>query len=134
MAIDRGKDWKWYLNTGTTASPTWTLIKNQKEGNVDVTSNAINTTTKDNLGWETEIPSTRKFSTDMTCLYEGTDATHVALRNAAVNQTELGFRVVGANAETYTFNAYVALKLSSPVDNVVEMSLTFMLSSSPTLA
>ena len=134
MAIDRGKDWKWYLNTGTIASPTWTLIKNQKDGNVDFVNSYIDTTTKDNLGWKTQIPSTRDMSTDMTCMYEGTDATHAALLAASYGQTELQFRIVGTTGQNFTFLSYVDVKLTSPVDNVVEMSITFARSGIPVAA
>jgi hypothetical protein len=131
MAIDRGKDWKWYLNTNTIASPTYTLIPNQKDGNVDWVNNYIDTTTKDNLGWKTQIPSTRDMSTDMTCMYDGLNSVHVALVTASYSQTELQFQIWGSSGEKFTFLSYVDVKLSTPVDNVVEMSITFARSGIP---
>lgn len=125
MALEQGKNWLWYLNTGTIASPTWTLISKQKDGNVNFSNNFIDTTTKDNAGWTSSSPSTRDMSTDITCFYDKTDSTHDAIMDAVIAQTLLQFRVVGASGEHWTFQAYVEASLSAPSDNMVEMSVTF---------
>jgi len=122
MTMEKGRDWLYYLNTGTVASPTWTLIERQKDGSMGITQNLIDTTTKSDSGWTSQTATTRDGSFSFSIIYDQTEATHVALLSAAINQTLKQFKVVGFSGENWIFQAYVDFDAGFPVDNMVEVT------------
>lgn len=60
--IIRGKDIRFYVNTGTESSPVWTSIKYEREASLAIDPDTIDTTTKDSQGWEEGIAGLSKFS------------------------------------------------------------------------
>jgi predicted secreted protein len=134
MAIEVGKSWLVYLNTGTVASPTWTLVANQKDLSVDITQNTIDTTNKSNSGWTTQIVSTRDLAVSFTIQFDQTDATHSAIMSASVNQTEKHWKLLGQGGQNWIFLAYVSAAGSAAVDGVAEFNCTLVRSGTPTYA
>jgi len=134
MAQERGKNWKFYLNTGTIASPTWSLVTYQKDGSVAFKQNLIDTTTKDDEGWTSQTPTTRDMSSSFSMIYDKTDSTHAALMSAAINQTLKHFKLIGESGENWIYYAYVDAELGVPVDNMAECSVTLARFGVPTYA
>ena len=134
MAQEPGKNWKFYLNTGTTASPTWTLVSNQKDGSVGFKQNMIDTTTKSDSGWTSSTATTKHMSSSFSIIYDKTDATHAALMAAALAQTLKHFKLIGASGENWIYFAYVSLECSVPVDNMAEVTVTLDRNGAPTYA
>lgn len=124
MAKEIGLNWLFYLNTGTVASPTWTVITNQRDGNFDISQNTVDTTTKSDSGWVTKVAVTREGAASFSIVYDSTDSTHTALLSAALNGTLKQFKIVGAGGENWIFQAYVGFNIGFPQDNAVEPSIT----------
>jgi hypothetical protein len=131
MAKETGKEWKYYLNTGTEGSPTWTVVLNQRDGSFNIQQNTIDTTTKSDGGWTTQTASTRDGAASFSIVYDSTDATHTALLAAALNQTLKHFKLVGEGGENWIFHAWVSMNLPAPVDNVVEVAVDLVRSDAP---
>lgn len=134
MAQEAGKNWKFYLNTGTVGSPTWTLVSNQKDGSVGFKQNMIDTTTKSDAGWTSTTATTRDMTSSFSIIYDKTDATHAALMSAAINQTLKHFKLIGASGENWIYQAYVSLECAVPVDNMAEVTVTLERNGAPTYA
>jgi hypothetical protein len=132
MAQEAGKNWKFHLNTGTTLSPSWTLIGNQKDGSVSFKQNMIDTTTKSDAGWTSNTATTKDMASSFSIIYDKTDQTHAALMAAALNQTLKHFKLIGASGENWIYFAYVSLECAVPVDNMAEVSVTLERNGAPT--
>ena len=134
MAKETGKEWIYYLNTGTEASPTWTQIANQRDGAFNIQQNLIDTTTKSDGGWTTQTASTRDATASFSIVYDGSDSTHTALLAAAIAQTLKYFKLVGESGENWKFHAWISTNLPAPVDNVVEVAVDLARSDAPVYA
>lgn len=134
MAKEWGRNWKWYLNTGTVASPTWTEIPNQKDGPLSIDPNMVDTTTKSDAGWSTQSPTTKTWEASLSLIYDGLNATHYALVQNCQDEVETGFKLVGESGENWVVYAYLGIALSPPVDNVVTLDVTLNASQAPVYA
>jgi hypothetical protein len=134
MAKEWGRNWKWYLNTGTEASPTWTLIPNQKDGPFSIDPNMVETTTKSDAGWTTQSPTTKSWEASISVVLDLTDSTHLAMVNNAQDEVETEFKLVAENGQNWIVFAWLGISVSDPVDNVATMDVTLNMSRAPTYA
>jgi hypothetical protein len=123
--IETGVNWLWYVNTGTTASPTWTLITTQQDGNFEIDTNIADATYKGSGGWVTSIPTTQKWAASFTCIYDSSDLAVATIRDAALSKLKLGYKLVGETGENYIVSAWVKtgmdFKNNAPVTFKVDL-------------
>jgi hypothetical protein len=134
MAIERGKDWLVYLNTGTIASPTWTLIENQTALDFANDQDVIDTTNKSTSGYKTSIISLKDLSCSFTMLYDqaSTNTTCVTLTQAAINQTLKQFKLLGSGGQNWIFQAYVKISYTANFDGLCEAKVELVRYDAPT--
>lgn len=89
-----GKDYLLYVNTGTVASPTWTLIGGQKSSDLNRTADSIDLSHKTSGGWKSNKAGLRGWSIDLAGLLLLQDAGIAALDYAFTNGKEVNIRLV----------------------------------------
>lgn len=93
------------VNTGTDAAPVWTAVGGQREATLNMSTDEIDTTSKDSQGWHEGLPSLRNWSLDFDALLIQGDAGLEALENAFMNQTQVQVRLATPSGATYTGKA-----------------------------
>lgn len=134
MAIEAGKTWLVYLNTGTEASPSWSVITECRDITFDITSNTSDTTTRSCSGWVRNSPTTREMAAGFSIILDYTVSNHITLVEAAHNQTLKGFKFVGGTAQNWIFYGYLDASFAPALDGYVEVSFTIHPSTVPVYA
>ena len=88
-----GKDYLLYINTGTVATPVWTLIGGQRSGNLNRKAESIDASNKTTGGWKQSLPGLLSWSIALDGLVLLQDLGLQALEQAfnAAQQVELKF-------------------------------------------
>lgn len=77
-----GKDYLLYINTGSTTTPTWTLIGGQRGGSLSRSAESIDASHKTSGGWATKRTGLKSWSLDLDGLILLQDAGLEALEAA----------------------------------------------------
>lgn len=120
-----GLDGLLYINTGTTASPTWTLIAGQKNASYSFKKATVDITCKDNSGWEDFIGTTRGWTVTADGLCEETDAGFLYLEAAFFDDSTREFKFITPTDRYFQGEAEIeTFDEKFPYDNTVEYSVT----------
>ena len=93
MALILGMNSKLYYNTGSYGSPTWTLITNVKDVEVNLDSETVDSTTRANSGWKSSVVTLRVASITFSMNYDKSDTAHQAILDAYLAGTVKDFAV-----------------------------------------
>lgn len=122
---DVGLDGLLYINTGTTASPTWTLIAGQKNASFSFKKATVDITCKDNSGWEDFIGTTRGWTVSADGLVEEADDGFLYLEDAFFDDATREFKFITPVGREFEGEGEIeTLDEKFPYDNVIEYSLT----------
>ena len=88
-----GKDYLLYVNTGTVASPTWTLIGGQKSSDLNRSADSIDVSHKTSGGWKSNKAGLRGWSIDLSGLLLLQDAGVAALDQAFTTGVEVNIKL-----------------------------------------
>ena len=94
MAHVLGMDAKLYYNTGSYASPTWTLISNVRDLTLNLERGDTDITTRGGGGWRQSVATLADGSIDFGMVWDNTDTVFTAIKNAFINNTVLEFLVL----------------------------------------
>ncbi len=94
-----------YVNTGTDASPVWTVVAGQRGANLNMSLDEADTTSKDSSGWHEGLPTIRSWSIDFDALLIQGDAGLTALENMFMNKSQVKIQLQTPAASTYTGKA-----------------------------
>lgn len=115
-----------YINTGTDASPVWTLIAGQRGATLNMSIDEADTTSKDSSGWHEGLPTIRNWSIDFDALIIEGDAGLTAVENMFINKTQVKIELRTPAASKYTGKATLTdLSYDTPHDAEATCSGTF---------
>jgi hypothetical protein len=126
VSLDTGQNWLWYVNTGTDASPTWTLITTQRDSSFEITSDSVDGSYKGSGGWTTTIPTMKKWSGSFTMIYDATDLACTTIRDSAIAQTKRGYKLIAQNGENWIVAAWVTTSMSMPNQDLVTVEVSLL--------
>jgi hypothetical protein len=89
-----GFEAKAYRNTGTYVSPTWNLMERVQDLTLDLTAAEVETTTREDEGWETAEPGFLRAEVEFTIRADTTDADWNALHDAFIARTAIEFAIM----------------------------------------
>lgn len=127
MSLQMGVNAILQYNAGTEGSPVWVDVGEQVGGDLDISSNPVDTTTKGQLGWSRFSPTFSSWSFSLEGKVDNADAGINYLAAAATNRTEAHVRWYMKTAPTklYTGKAFLeGWKISAPVDDAATWSTT----------
>jgi predicted secreted protein len=126
MAVGLGTSWLVQVNTGTSISPTWETIANQRNADVSFDAEQVDITSKSDFGWANFLSSVRKWSIDVDGEVDESDSTLAFLLTSFRNGADVGIRILSPNGQVwYGTSALNGPKFKMPYDGVVEYSATF---------
>ena len=71
-----------YVNTGTTAAPTWTEVTKARDVNIKLEGDEVDGTSREAAGWYQMLVGLRKWGTDFEMIYDVTNTAWEAVRSA----------------------------------------------------
>lgn len=102
MAIATGITSVLKINTGTSGSPTYTMINAQREASIDLGKKSVDVTHKGDAGWERTLGVSRSITITCGGLVDEADAGFLELRNVFWNNVQDQFQFLTAGGVTYT--------------------------------
>lgn len=94
MANPLGMECKLYRNTGSSESPTWTLIGNVRDVSFEMTSSEADVTTRGNAGWRAMRRGLKEASITFEMVWDTTDTNFSAIQSAYFAGTSIEFAVM----------------------------------------
>ena len=126
MAVGTGVNFLVQVNTGTTASPTWTTVGNQRTATTNLNTETVDITSKGNANWADTISTFRSWSIDLEGLMDESDSGYNLILTAFKNKVDVGVRLLTQAGATMTGTAVSSdLKLNLPYDDAAGYSVTF---------
>jgi predicted secreted protein len=120
MAVGIGVSGILYINTGTDASPTYTLIGGQRNASLDFSKKTVDITNKGDFGWDNFTATTRGVTVDVDGLVDEADAGFQQLRLVFWNNVSMKFRFNTPSGVTYSGTFELdSLNESYPYDDAV---------------
>lgn len=120
-----GVDFLVYVNTGTIAAPTWTLIAGQRNGRLSRRSDEANLSSKDSEGWHEGKPAQLHWSIDFDGLIVEGDAGQDALEETWRNREKVNVRMVTEAGTSYSGMATITdLSDAAPYESEATQSGT----------
>ncbi|MBR4401027.1 MAG: phage major tail protein, TP901-1 family [Synergistes sp.] len=120
-----GKDFLVYINTGTAAEPTWTLVGGQRSGTLNREADSIDVSYKASDGWKASKAGLRGWSLELGTLVMLSDTGIEALATAFESGKEVNLKFEQPNSSYYTgWGSITSFSLSTPHDGAAEISGT----------
>lgn len=114
-----------YVNTGTSVSPTYTKVAGQRGATLNRAMETIDTTTKDDYPWKTNIASWKEWSVECEALLISGDGGYNQLLSMWANQSAILVRVIEPDGSTWTGNALLTeFPVELPHDDAVSLNVT----------
>lgn len=125
MAVGIGVNGLLYINTGTTASPTYTLVGGQRNAKIRKSKKSVDITTKGDFGWENSTGTVRGLEISFDGLIDEVDTGFLALRDVFWNNVSKLFRFITPGGVTYTGTFELDnIEEGYPYDQAVDYSAT----------
>ena len=122
---ERGIDFLIYVNLGTVAAPSWTLVGGQRDATLNRSMEPIDITAKDNYGWADTLDGVKEWSIDFNWLYSQTDTGVAKLEDAYTNGDQVNIKMETPGAEIYSGLGYITeLTLEVPYEDAATYSGT----------
>lgn len=120
-----GKDYLLDLNTGTAASPTWTLIGGQRSADLSREADSIDVSHKTSGGWKSNKAGLRGWSIDLDALVLLSDAALPYLEKAFNDGVEVNVRLKYPDGTVQSgWGSLTSFSLSTPHDGEASLSGT----------
>lgn len=120
-----GKDFLMYINTGTAAEPTWTLVGGQRSGNLNQEADSIDVSHKASDGWKASKAGLRGWSLELGTLCMLSDAGIQALDQAFQTGKEVNIKLAYPDGSYKSgWGSIMNFSLSVPHDGPAEISGT----------
>lgn len=120
-----GKDYLLKINTGTTASPTWTQVGAQRSADLKRSAESIDISHKTSGGWSSKKAGLRSWSIDLGGLMLLADDGIQALESAFLQGKEINIQLVYPDGSVQTgWGSITDFSLSTPHDGAAEISGT----------
>jgi len=100
MAAVLGMNAKLYRNTGTYASPTWTIVSNVRDVTLSLETGEADVTTRAASGWRQSIATLKDAGLEFEMVWDGTDAGFTAVKDGYMNGTNIEFLVLDGDSAT----------------------------------
>jgi predicted secreted protein len=124
MAKIAGKACVVYVGNAATSASSWTLLEGQTSCSFDGSVSMVDTTDKNNDGWETGTATTRSGKVSVSGSLEDSRAQLDKLEAAWVGSTTYNCKIVFDTAGNgYKGDFYVSLKIDAGVKEVVKYSI-----------
>ena len=132
MAVETGLTWLFYVDTADDpSSPTWAKLPQQRGGNLNFSKTDVDSTNKDNAGFEDSISTRRGWSASCDGVYENDDAAIQYLidtnqLDGAITNFPVYVKLVDAAGDVYTGSTTLdSIELDCPEGDLVSYSLSF---------
>lgn len=113
-----GVDFLVYVNTGTVAAPTWTLVAGQRNGRLSRRTDEANLTSKDSRGWHRGKPAILHWSIDFDGLIIEGDTGQETLEEAWRRREQVQVQMVTEGGTKYRGVATITdLSDAAPYDS-----------------
>lgn len=89
MALVLGLNAVTAANSGTTATPVWTILTNIKDETMNLDTALSDVTTRAARGWRLQVGTLSEGTIDTQILYDTEDADFVLIRDAFLNKTRI---------------------------------------------
>ena len=134
MGMRLGMEARLYRNTGDYAIPVWTLLPNVKDLTLGMETAEADVTTRANAGWRATIATLKDGSIEFQMVFDDTDASFTALRDAFLNSTPVEMAVMDGDIAV---SGSEGLRASFSVTNfnrteALEEAITFAVTMKPT--
>jgi predicted secreted protein len=111
------------VNTGTEQSPVWTAVGAQKDSTLNRGTNAIDTTSKDGLGWESKMAGFKNWSLDFDNFYVQDDAGFLLLEAAFEDREPIQVQVAYPDGTIYSGSAIItSAPAKQPIKDAIVVS------------
>lgn len=121
----RGVDFLIMINTGTEESPTYTKIGGQRGGTLNMETDTIDLTSKDNYGWSFEDYGIASWNIEGDGIFVENDATHEALIDAFLAKQAIIVRWKFPSGKAYEGSTIITeFPIEAPYDDVATYSVT----------
>ena len=125
MAIGTGVNGILKINTGTSGSPTYTLIGGQRTATLSFSKSSVDVTNKSDVGWENTLGTTRGITISCEGLIDEADAGFLELRNVFWNNVRDQFQFLTPGGTTFTGTFEMeSLDESYPFDDATGYSMS----------
>ena len=136
MGMKLGMEARLYRNTGDYATPVWTLLPNVKDLTLNLETAEADVTTRANAGWRATIATLKDGSIEFQMVFDDTDTSFTALRDAYLNSTAVEVAVMDGDIATAGSEG---LRASCSVTNfarneALEEAISFSVTLKPTYA
>jgi TP901-1 family phage major tail protein len=121
MAKIAGVDVLLYANTGTDATPTWTVVGGQSGATLNRDTKVIDVTSKES-GWTENLAGIKSWGVDCDGYVVVSDVAYSALETAWENGTSVKVHLVVPSGNTYEGSAIIS---KFPLDAKQDGALTF---------
>jgi len=132
MAVETGLSWLFYVDTADDPSgPTWAKLPQQRGGNLNFAKTDVDSTNKDNSGWEDSVSTRRGWSATVDGVYENDDAALQYLidtnqLSGGVTDYPVYIKMVDAAGDVYTGSTCMdSIELDAPEADLVSYSISF---------
>lgn len=120
-----GKDYLLYVNTGTAATPAWTLIGGQRGSSLGRTADSIDVSHKTSGGWKSTMAGLRGWNIDLDGLVMLNDAGLEALEAAFEQGKEINIKFEYPDEKYRTgWGSITDLSIETPHDGEASLSGT----------
>lgn len=121
----KGIEVKISINTGTDAAPVYTELGNQQDLTLKMTGEKIDTSSKNNAGWNTAIVGNRDWGVEGSAIVDTDDTALGALETAFLAGSTIKIQVDEDGINTYTGDVCIDdFSKASPVKDVSKASIS----------
>jgi hypothetical protein len=123
----------YYCAAGIGGTPTWTLLSNVKNANLDLKSGEADVTTRANNGWKATIATLREATVDFEMVWDTADTGFGAIRDAWLDGTLIGLACMSGDITVAGSEGLVAdcMILSFSRDEPLDEAMTVKVTAKP---
>lgn len=117
------------IYASTDGGTTWNPVGEAREATLNVSTDELDATSFDSVGWKEYIPGMKEWTCDTENLYVRSNAGQQALWTTLVAGAKLNLRLlpkIGTGNIGYTGQAFItSWEIGEPVDDIVSLSVSF---------
>ena len=107
MALSLGRNAYFYLNTGTSGTPVWSLMANVKDVKASSDADKADVSTRGTGGWAAEVKALKKLEVSVNCNHDLTDTNYKTLFTAAFGDTVVDIAICDTTSLANTGGVYI---------------------------
>lgn len=128
VTLETGVNWRWYIDTSATGTPSYALLTTQRDGSFAVSPDTVDASYKGAGGWTTKIPTLLSWEGSFSGILDVTDTAFVELQLCATTKKIRKYQLkqeVSPN-KTWSVVAYVDLSLKFDQTDVASWEATLI--------